>query len=76
MFAAFGAAGCKNVCEKAADHMKACAEQFCEENADSPICEAMQDESDEAIPECTEEAQAFAQELLDKECSEIFGTGE
>lgn len=69
-----GLTGCKNVCEKAADHMKGCVEEYCAEAEEGdPICEAMQGETQGEMPECTAEVESQAQAMLDKSCDELFG---
>ncbi len=65
-----GAAGCKDVCHKAADHMKGCMEDWCGEHEGNPMCAAMAEAGDE-VPECTEENAAQAEEVLNQSCDDI-----
>ena len=76
MFGFLGLVGCKNVCQKAADHMKGCMESYCEEAEEGdPICAALESADAGEAPECTSEMEAAAQTMLDKSCDDLFGTG-
>ena len=76
LFASLGLTGCKNVCDKAVDHMVGCIDDFCGENEDNPLCEEealneMKEELSGTEMECTEEAKEEAQQMLDSSCEEF-----
>jgi hypothetical protein len=68
-----GMGGCKNVCEKAADHMKSCMEEYCAAHSDAPMCGHQDEESSSEVGECNDAAKEMAETLLNKSCDEIFG---
>lgn len=69
-FAAFGATGCKNTCDKAMSHLEDCKADFCADNEGHPAC-AEDAEAPEAPGECNETAEAQAQAMLDMSCEQI-----
>ena len=74
LFGALGLVGCKNVCQKAADHVKGCMEEYCAEaDEGNPICEALNSDEADAVPECTAEAEAAAQAMMELSCDQLFG---
>jgi hypothetical protein len=76
LFSVMGLAGCKNTCEKAADHMKACMEDYCEEAEEGdPICAALNAEGVGQAPECTAENEAASAAMLELNCDQLFGRG-
>lgn len=76
LFGFMGLTGCKNVCEKAADHMKSCMEDYCAEAEEGdPICAALNSDGAGEAPECTAEAEAAASAMLELSCEQLFGGG-
>lgn len=73
MFAFVGGAGCKNVCQKAADHMLDCMKSFCDDNEGNAFCENLSEIEEEASGgvECGDGDKEDAQGMLDKSCEDI-----
>jgi len=73
--AAFGATGCKNVCEKAADKALDCMRGYCEEHSEEGPCaqfdqieEQFNQRMAEEAGECTGDDATQAQTMLDQDC--------
>ena len=70
-----GMTGCKNVCQKAGDHMMGCIEQYCGDHEDSPMCteEALNEMREESAEggECGEAEAAAAEGALQLTCEQI-----
>ena len=73
LFALVGTTGCKNVCQKAADHLVDCMKSFCEENEDNAFCRNIDEveESASSGVECGEDDTEQAQEMLDMSCEDL-----
>ena len=73
LFTFLGAAGCKNVCQKAADHMVDCMKTFCEEAEDEALCRNIDEVEEEASSgvECGADDTEQAQEMLDMSCDDL-----
>ena len=73
LFALLGATGCKNECQKAADHMVDCMKSFCEEAEDNAFCRNVDEVEEQATSgvECGEDDKEQAQEMLGKSCEEL-----
>ena len=74
LFTLVGTTGCKNVCQKAADHMVDCMKSFCEENEDNAYCRNIDEVEENATSgvECGDGDEEQAQEMLDQSCEEVL----
>jgi hypothetical protein len=73
LLALAGLIGCSNVCEQASKHIVDCLKAHCEQNPGDAVC-ANVERAETALAAggaCSEDDAARAQELLDKECSEV-----
>lgn len=72
--------GCKNVCEKAVDHMIGCIEDFCDEqDEESEGCAALEANRDAIVEqamsrmgECEGEAEVGAETMKNMDCDALM----
>lgn len=71
-----GAAGCKNVCEKAAAHYRDCYEQVCSGDDKPATCPAEAPAEVSGDIECADAVKTASEEMLNKSCEELYGISE